>query len=334
MMPAHAPTIYDVAKKAGVSVSTVSRAVNTPHLVQEKTRQKVMSAVELLKFVPKAEASVLARKQVGSIGVLLPFFTSPSFVQRMRGVASALSATKFEFIVYTVGSRAQLDEYLDVLPLWRRLDGLIIMSMPLSDSQRRHLQSHALEIVCVEFAQALFCSIEIDNHEGGRMAALHLAAKGRRRCAYVGEVGVPEHIIHLSDLRLEGFRRGLQENGLDLSDEYVSRQPYSREGVMRQTEALLSRPVAPDAIFAYSDLHAADILRVTRAKGIRVPDDLSIVGFDGTDVADFLGLTTIDQRLDESGRLAAEILMSRISDRGRPPQNTRLQLNLIERGTT
>ena len=91
-MPAHAPTIYDVARKAGVSVSTVSRAVNTPHLVQEKTRQRVMRAVEQLKFVPKAEASVLARKHVGSIGVLLPFFTSPSFVQRMRGVASALSA--------------------------------------------------------------------------------------------------------------------------------------------------------------------------------------------------------------------------------------------------
>ncbi len=333
-MPAHAPTIYDVARKAGVSVSTVSRAVNTPHLVQEKTRQKVMRAVEQLKFVPKAEASVLARKHVGSIGVLLPFFTSPSFVQRMRGVASALSATKFEFVVYTVGSRAQLDEYLDVLPLWRRLDGLIVMSMPLSDAQRRHLQSHALEIVCVEFAQAHFSSIEIDNHEGGRMAARHLAAKGRRRCAYVGEAGVPEHIIHLSDLRLEGFRQGLQEKGLDLPDEYVNREPYSREGVMRQTEALLGRSAPPDAIFAYSDLHAVDILRVTRAKGIRVPQDLSIVGFDGTDVADFLGLTTIDQRLDESGRLAAEMLMSRISDRSRPPQNTRLQLSLIERGTT
>jgi LacI family transcriptional regulator len=333
-MRAHAPTIYDVAEKAGLSVSTVSRAVNTPHLVQEKTRQRVMRAVEQLKFVPKAAASVLARKHVGSIGVLLPFFTSPSFVQRMRGVASALSATKFEFIVYTVDSRAQLDEYLDVLPLWRRLDGLIVMSMPLSDAQRRHLRSHSLEIVCVEFTQPHFPSIEIDNHEGGRMAALHLAAKGRRRCAYVGESGVPEHIIHLSDLRLEGFRQGLQERGLALPDEHVSREPYSRERVVRQTEALLRLSAPPDAIFAYSDLHAADVLRVARAKGMRVPEDLSIVGFDGTDMADFLGLTTIDQRLDESGRIAAEMLISRISDRGRPTQSTRLQLNLIERGTT
>ena len=166
---------FTTSPERQVSVCPPSRAsVNTPHLVQEETRQKVMRAVEQLKFVPKAEASVLARKHVGSIGVLLPFFTSPSFVQRMRGVASALSATKFEFVVYTVGSRAQLDEYLDVLPLWRRLDGLIVMSMPLSDAQRRHLQSHSLEVVCVEFAQAHFSSIEIDNLEGGRMAARHL----------------------------------------------------------------------------------------------------------------------------------------------------------------
>jgi LacI family transcriptional regulator len=333
-MPPRVPTIYDVARKAGVSASTVSRAVNTPQLVLEETRRKVMHAVEQLKFVPKAEARALARKHVGSIGVLLPFFTSPSFVQRLRGMAASLSATKFEFVVYTVGSRAQLDEYLDVLPLWRRLDGLIVMSMPLSDAQTRHLRSNSLETVCVEFAHAHFCSVEIDNLEGGRIAAHHLAEKGRRRCAYVGEVGVPEHIIHLSDLRLEGFRQGLRERGLDLPHEYVSRAPYSREGVMRQVEALLCCSPLPDAIFAYSDLHAADILRAARARGMRVPDDLSIIGFDGTDLADYLGLTTIDQRLDESGHLAAEMLMSRISERGRPPQNTRLQLSLIERGTT
>ena len=333
-MTRRAPTIYDVAKKAGVSVSTVSRAVNEPHLVQEETRRKVMQAVELLKFVPKTEATVLARKHVGSIGVLVPFFTSPSFVQRMRGVAAALSETKFELVVYTVSSRMQLDEYLDVLPLWRRLDGLILMSMPLSDAQTRHLAAHALEVVTVEYTRGDFCSVEIDNVQGGRMAARHLVGKGRRRCAFVGETGVPEHIIHLSDLRLEGFRAGLRELGADLPEEYVSRAPFSRDGVTGQAEALLDLPSPPDALFAYSDLHGACILRVARARGLRVPQDLSIVGFDGTDLSDYLGLTTVDQGLDESGRLAAEMLISRVSNRGRPPQNTRLQLSVIERATT
>jgi len=333
-MTRRAATIYDVAKKAGVSVSTVSRAVNEPHLVQEETRQKVMKAVEQLKFVPKAEATVLARKHLGSIGVLVPFFTSPSFVQRMRGVAAALSETKFELVVYTVSSRTQLDEYLDVLPLWRRLDGLILMSMPLSEEQTRHLRSHSLEVVTVEFASGDFCSVEIDNVQGGRMAARHLVEKGRRRCAFVGESGVPEHIIHLSDLRLEGFRLGLQEAGTDLPEQYISRGPFSRDGVTRQAESLLELPAAPHAIFAYSDLHAANILRVARARGMRVPEDLSIVGFDGTDLSDYLGLTTVDQGLDESGRVAAETLIARLTDRGRPSQNTRLRLSIVERATT
>jgi LacI family transcriptional regulator len=328
------PTIYDVAKKAGVSVSTVSRVFNEPHLVQKDTRQKVMHAVEQLKFVPKAEATVLARKHVGSVGVLLPFFTSPSFVHRMRGVAAALSETRFELVVYTISSRTQLDEYLDVLPLSRRLDGLVLMSMPLTDAQTRHLKAHSMEVVTVEYARGDFCSVEIDNVEGGRMAARHLLKKGRRRCAFVGEVGVPEHIIHLSDLRLEGFRLGLRELGMDLPDEYVSREPFSREGVVRQAEVLLGRSPPPDAIFAYSDLHAAHILRFARARGIRVPQDISIIGFDGTDLADYLELTTVDQNLDESGRLAAEMLVSRISDHSRPLQNTRLQLTIAERGTT
>ncbi|HET6450070.1 MAG TPA: substrate-binding domain-containing protein, partial [Spirochaetia bacterium] len=143
-----------------------------------------------------------------------------------------------------------------------------------------------------------------------------------------------EHIIHLSDLRLEGFRLGLKEQGVALAEEHVSRAPFSREGILQQAEGLLGLPNPPDAVFTYSDLHAAHFLRAARARGLRVPQDLSVIGFDGTDLSDYLELTTVDQGLDESGRLAAEMLMSRIADHGRPLQNTRLQLTVIERGTT
>jgi len=329
-----APTIYDVAQNAGVSVSTVSRVLNNPRLVKDETRQKVMNAVGQLGFVPKAEASVLARKDVGSIGIILPFFTSPSYVQRMRGAAAGMNGSKYELAVYTVGDRVQLDEYLDVLPLWQKLDGLIVMSMPLNERQTTHLQEHGLEIVCIEFGHPRFCSIGIDNLEGGKMAARHLVERGRRRFAYIGELGIPNYIIHLSDLRLEGFKQGLREAGFDLPEPYVSRRPYTREGVEEQTNEILDRDPPPDAIFTYSDLIAADVLRVARRRGLRVPEDLAVMGFDGTDLADFLELTTIDQRLDESGRLAAELLMSRISDRGRPLQNIRLALTLTVRGST
>lgn len=329
-----APTIYDVAKKAGLSISTVSRVLNNSRLANDATRRRVMHAVRQLGFVPKAEASIRARKHGGSIGVVLPFFTSPSYVQRMRGVAEGLSGCEFELAVYTVRDRSQLHGYLDVLPLWRRLDGLILMSMPLDAKRTSHLQAHGMEVVCMEFGNPHFCSIEVDNLEGGKMAARHLIERGRRRFAFIGEVGIPDHIIHLSDLRLQGYVQGLREAGFDLPDAYISRRPYNREGVAEQATEILDREPLPDAVFAYSDLHAADILKVARRRGLRVPEDLSIIGFDGTDLADFLEMTTIDQQLDESGRLAAELLMSRIREHGRPSQNIRLQLKVAVRGST
>ena len=333
-MRGRAPTIYDVAKKAGLSISTVSRVLNNSRLANDATRRRVMHAVRQLGFVPKAEASIRARKHGGSIGVVLPFFTSPSYVQRMRGVAAGLSGCEFELAVYSVRDRSQLNGYLDVLPLWRRLDGLILMSMPLDAKRTAHLQTHGMEVVCMEFGNTHFCSIEVDNLEGGKMAARHLIERGRRRFAFIGEVGIPDHIIHLSDLRLQGYVQGLREAGFDLPDAYISRRPYSREGVVEQASEILDRKPSPDAVFAYSDLHAADILKVARRRGLRVPEDLSIIGFDGTDLADFLEMTTIDQQLDESGRLAAELLMSRIREHGRPSQNIRLQLKVAVRGST
>jgi DNA-binding LacI/PurR family transcriptional regulator len=325
------PTIYDVARSSGVSISTVSRVVNAPQLVNEATRRKVLDAVTRLGFVPKAEASVRARKNVGNVGVLLPFFTSPSFVQRMRGVAAALAGTEYELIVYTVESAGRLHGYLDSLPLRRRLDGLILMSLPLDARHAQHILSHGLETVLIEVGFPSFCSVEIDNVEGGRIAARYLASKGYRRCAFVGESGTPAYTVHMNDLRLSGYREALEEAGIGLAEDCVNLRPYTREGVVAQTHELLSLNPPPDAIFAYSDLHAADILKAARERGLRVPDDLAVVGFDGTDMADYLGLTTVDQGLHESGRLAAELLISRISDRGRPPQAVRLQPKVIQR---
>ena len=123
-------TVYDVAESAGVSISTVSRVLNSPEKVNAATRMRVMAAIDHLGFVPKAEAAARARKGHARIGVLAPFFTLPSFVERLRGVANALADSPYELAIYNVDSSERRDGYLTSLPLTRRLDGLIIMALP------------------------------------------------------------------------------------------------------------------------------------------------------------------------------------------------------------
>ena len=136
------PTIYDVAKRAGVSITTVSRMLNAPDKVNPETRERILAAIDTLGFVPKAEARARALRQTGRIGVVTPFFTAPSFVQRLRGIAGALSRENYELVVYTVESAAHLQSYLASLPLTGNLDGLVIMSLPIGDAEAHRLLRH------------------------------------------------------------------------------------------------------------------------------------------------------------------------------------------------
>lgn len=327
------PTIYDVARLAGVSISTVSRVLNEPQRVRDGTRKAVMGVIEQLKFIPKADASARARKDFERIGVLAPFFTAPSFVQRLGGIAEALDKTKYELIIYIIESLAQLEGYLAMLPVSRRLDGLIIISLQIDEASAERLLAIGLETVFIEYNHPSFSCIDIDNEAGGCLAARHLIGKGYRRCAFLGEAGEQVYSIHPSNKRLYGFKKALNERGLELPDKYICLKPYSREDVVEQAGTLLDLDEPPEAIFAASDLQAIGVLKAARQRGMRVPEDIAVIGFDDIDIADFMELTTINQELNESGRLAAELLLTRIADRTRPLQNIRLPLSIKERST-
>jgi DNA-binding LacI/PurR family transcriptional regulator len=327
------PTIYQVADTAGVSIATVSRVLNAPQRVNEDTRKKVLKAIEELHFVPKAEASARARKDFKRVGVLTPYFTEPSFVQRMRGISNVLMGGEYELIVYAVESLAQLRGYLDMLPISRRIDGLIIMSLPLTNGDAERIRNNHLQTILVEYNHPFFSSIEIDNEYGGRLAAEYLLRKGYRRMAFIGEAGEPLYSLHPSTFRLTGFQKTLAEAGVPLTEEYIGLNPLDMWRVTKQTHQFLDLPEPPDAIFACSDIQAAGVLKAAREQGLKVPEDVAILGFDNIDLADYMELTTIDQSLDESGRTAMELLMARMADPDRPQQSIKLQLSVIERNT-
>jgi LacI family transcriptional regulator len=328
------PTIYDVARSSGVSISTVSRVLNAPDKVNTKTRERVMSAIDQLGFVPRAEARARARRSTNRIGVLTPFFTAPSFVQRLRGVAGALSRANCELVIYTVDSVEHMRAHIASIPIMQNLDGLIIMSLAIEQRDAHRLRDNGIETVLIESWHSQLNSICIDDVRGGMLAAEYLVDRGHTRIGFLGDIEPPErYVIHPVKSRLAGFRRALEEAGLPLPRRYVVRASYTQAGGQQAARALLALPRPPTAIFAASDIQAVSVLKVARQAQLKIPEDLAVVGFDDIDLAEFMDLTTIRQNLDESGRLAAEILLSRMAEPGRSLQHINLPLTLIERQT-
>jgi DNA-binding LacI/PurR family transcriptional regulator len=328
------PTIYDVAKYAGVSPTTVSRILNTPDKVSPKTRERVLVAIDKLSFVPKAEARARSLQHTGRIGVISPFFTAPSFIQRLRGIAQALSPKNYELVIYTVDSSNHFHSYLSSLPLTGNLDGLIILSLPVGDTEVRRLIDGGLPTVLIEYPHPKLNCVEIEDVEGGYMAATYLLGKGHRRIAFLGDTDLPEYSIHPVSLRLNGFRQALKEARIQLPEAFVCLAPYSQEQTRQVARELLGLSEPPTAIFAATDFQALGVLKAARQLNIKIPEQLAVIGFDDLDSAEYADLTTISQHLDESGRLAVEILLAQIESPSILPRHVKIPLTLIERQTT
>lgn len=334
-MASKKPTIYDVAKISGVSISTVSRVLNSPDKVNPNTRERVMLTIDQLGFVPKAEARARAMRSTKRIGVLTPFFTAPSFVQRLRGVAGALSRENCELVIYPVDSVDHLRAYIASIPIRQNLDGLIIISLAIEEKDAQRLHDYGIETVMIESWHVQLNSICIDDIRGGMLAAEHLIDREHTRIAFLGDIEPPEqYAIHPVKSRLTGFKRALGEAGLSLPRRYIVQATYTQDDIYEAARALLALPRPPTAIFAASDIQAVSIIKIARQAQLKIPEDLAIVGFDDIDLAEFMDLTTIRQNLDESGRLATEILLSKMAEPGRSIQHITLPLTLIARQTT
>lgn len=328
------PTIYDVAELANVSISTISRVLNSPEKVNPQTRSHVFDVIDKLGFVPKAEARARALRRTGRIGVITPFFTAPSFVQRLRGVASALSKANYELVIYPVDSMDHLQGYISSIPVMGSVDGLIIMSLSIEDNDAIRLHKSGIETALIEYSHPKLNSIVINDIQGGKLVAEYLIRKGHKRIGFLGDIEPSErYAIHPVKSRLLGFQQALQKANIPLPEDFIRSCSYTEEDTKKVAQELLSMPEPPSAIFAASDIQAVIVMRVARQMNIKIPDDLAIIGFDDIDIAELVDLTTIRQHLDESGRLATELLLSRISDPDRALHHVNIPLTLIERLT-
>ncbi|MFI6522262.1 LacI family DNA-binding transcriptional regulator [Spirillospora sp. NPDC050679] len=328
------PTIYDVATEAGVSISTVSRVLNSPGQVSERTRRRVLAAVDALGFVPKPDAVAKARRGVGRIGVIAPHTSYPSVSRRLNGILDAAGPRPLEVVLFDQESASQSrSPLLASLPVTGRLDGLIVVSVPLDGTVADRLAGLDLPTVLLDVRHPGFDSVHTDDTAGGRLAAAHLLERGHRRFGFLGEAQKSDRYVSPSQRRLKGYRLALAGARRHLADEDVRLVGHRAREAAAAARELLSRPERPTAVFAADDTLAAGVLRAARDLGLAVPRDVAVVGFDDGELAEVMDLTTVRQPLEDSGRAAMERLIQQL-DRRTTAREVALELELVVRGTT
>jgi LacI family transcriptional regulator len=309
-----APRIRDVAERAGVGVGTVSRVLNDSPGVASATRERVRAVMDELGYRPSSTARNLSLGRTQTLGVIAPFFTSPSVVERLRGIDDVVGETAYDLALFNIETREQRRIALRRLAGHDRVDGLLIISLPPTGAEVRAFSRDGVPAVLVDVAHHVLPHVAIDDVAGGALAARHLLDAGHRDVAFIGDVKDEAFGFASSERRLQGFRATLRDAGVELAAPHVRRGPFGRETAGRLTRQLLGLRRRPTAIFAASDVQAFGVLDAAARVGLTVPEHLSVIGFDDIELAAAIGLTTVRQPLRESGRAGARLLLRALGD--------------------
>jgi DNA-binding LacI/PurR family transcriptional regulator len=326
-------TIRDVARLANVSIGTVSRVLNDDPAVTEKTRCKVKDAIDELDYIPNPIARQLSIGRTLTIGIIQPYITLPSYIERMHGVQHILADSEYDLVIFNVDNPSQRNAYFKDLSYKMRADGIIIVSLPPNDEQAEYFAKSRIPIVFIDaYHPKMFCVIA-DDVEGGRIATRHLVELGHRKIAFLSDhLESPFHpsMRH----RYLGYREVLEEAGILYNPSYVIEGERGRTNAQVMAKQLFDLDDPPTAIFAASDTHAFGVLDAARMVGLKVPERLSVIGYDNISDSAYNNLTTIDQSLQDSGAKAAQMLLELLGDLAKPPDKQFVALNLLVRKTT
>jgi DNA-binding LacI/PurR family transcriptional regulator len=326
-------TISDVAREAGVGIGTVSRVINQSPRVSEATRQKVLEAMEALDYMPNPSARRLSLGKTLTLAVIVPFFTRPSFVERLRGIEAAIAETEYDLIIYNVETVDKRDDYFQRISRPERIDGLIIISLSPSDEDVDRFLSSGVPTVLIDARHPRLSYVVVDDVKGGWLATRHLLDQGHDRIAFVGDAYPNPFNFTSSHHRHTGYEKALAEERIVVRTDYYVTGGHGRDIARDLTHQLLDLEEPPTAIVASSDIQAMGVLEAARERDISIPGSLSVVGYDDIEIAEYLDLTTIQQPLFESGWRATDLLFQLIQ--GDSPETLcKLPIKLVERGTT
>lgn len=326
-------TIYDVADRAGVAISTVSRVLNGSPEVSPETRRRVQAAIEELEFRPDRTAKALAQRQTDSIAVAVPSSTSQFYNEILKGVKDCLREHDIDLLLCNLGSGAPLQT------LWRFLtrgavDALMLASLPVDERLAHELRMLHSPVVLLGAEAPDFDCFHWDDEAGAHSAVMHLIDNGHKR---IGLITANVWDSKLADtkantLRVAGYRRAVEESGIGFDADLVQsgrtlkHAGFSEEAGYEAMQKLLSIDPSISAVFASSDVQAIGAWKALREAGKRVGGDFAIVGYDDIKISRYIGLSSVDQQMQQIGYKASELLLRRVAEGG---QNDPLSEHII-----
>lgn len=328
--------IEDVARRAGVSVSTVSRALREVHGVSPSTRVRVRAIAEELGYVLSPIGSRLATGRTATIAVVLPNAAKWFFGQVIGGAGAVFRRAGFDVLLYELGDAEGRRRFFSRQSLAGRADAVLVLSLGLSDDELESLRQQGLPVVLLGTAHPGFGSVLVDDRQAAQLAVRHLLNLGHQRLALIGIDDRSESTMDCPPplQRLLGFREALRDAGLESAPELEQFAENSTAGGASAMAALLSASRLPTAVFVGSDEMAFGALRTLRRAGLSVPGDISVVGFDNHELSEVLDVTTVDQSVRLQGETAGKLLLDALANPAADPGRVVIPTRLVIRTST
>jgi DNA-binding LacI/PurR family transcriptional regulator len=333
-------SIKDVARSVGVSTATVSRALRGLPRVSEATRDRVLQAAAELDYVASPSAAGLAGGRTRAVGVVVPFVSRWFFASVVQGAEEPLREAGYDLLLYNLGGDVESRRRVFTTHLMRRrVDAVLVLSLTPNQHEITALAKLHRPVAVIGAAVPGWASVGIDDVGAGCTAMQHLIALGHRRIAHLGGSLVDQIDFAAPRDRLEGYRRAMSAAGLPVHRDWEIEGDFTVNGGVRGMTGLLGLDptIAPTAVFAASDEMAIGAVAAIRRAGLRVPKDVSVIGIDDHEMAEFFELTTVAQPAREQGRLAARMLLAAMDPHcpvdSVPPTHT-VATTLIVRRTT
>jgi LacI family transcriptional regulator len=323
-------TIQDVAKTAGVSVSTVSRVLNGKVDVASETQDRIRSIIDDLGYTTNLAARSMRSFKKNMVGLIMPDIAYPFAIEVMKGVNRAIAESEFDLMVYTTGDvrksgRASHEQKYVSLLNNSITDGVIIVAPVTGEF------STDAPIVSIDplMSNPNYPSVHATNHQGATDAMNYLLDLGHTRIGFIS--GRAE--LESSNRRLMGYRDALEKAGISIDEKLSASGDYTTETGVKCAQELLSLAHPPTAIFASNDQTAMGVYQVAQEMGLRIPEDLSVIGFDNIMESKYMGLTTVDQFISEMGFVATQMLIKLINGEPLDSQTYKMQTQLVIRSS-